>query len=86
MLTAAPHDMSALLRELTPIFRKALENDQLVIAPEMTARDVAGWDSLSHMSLIVEIETHFKIKFKLREIVRFKNVGDMCRAIWIATQ
>jgi acyl carrier protein len=82
----APRGENAILEELTPVFRRVLDDDHLVIAAAMTAKDVDGWDSLSHVSLIVAIEECFKIKFKLRDVVGFKNIGDICCAILIAEQ
>ncbi len=55
--------------------------DDLSITPETTAKDVEGWDSLSHVRLIVALERRFKIKFKNSEIEGLMNVGDLVRAI-----
>jgi acyl carrier protein len=82
----APRDENAILQGLTSVFRRTLDDGQLVIAANMTAKDVDRWDSLSHVSLIVAIEERFNIKFKLRDIVGFKHIGDMCRAILLAEQ
>lgn len=72
----------SILEELTPIFRSIFENETLVAPPpELTAKDAEGWDSPTLMSLIVAIEEHFKIKFKLRDVVKFRNLGDMCRSV-----
>jgi acyl carrier protein len=70
-----------LLADLTPIFRQVLENDTLVLSPQLAAREVDGWDSFSHVKLIAAIEEHYGIKFQLKQIVKFRNVGDMCQAI-----
>ena len=43
----------------------------------MTAQDIAKWDSLRHIQLISEVEAAFEIKFKLREVMGMKNVGDL---------
>ena len=47
----------------------------------MSAKDVEEWDSLTNISLIAEIEKYFSIKLKLREILKLKNVGDLCDCI-----
>ena len=52
-----------------------------MINSETTADDVDEWDSLNHTVMIVEVEKHFTVKFKLKELLGFKNVGDMCRCI-----
>lgn len=66
---------------LTPIFRNVFNNDSLQITDELTANDVSNWDSLSHMLLIEEVETAFSVKFKLKELNKMKNVGDMIKMI-----
>ena len=76
-----PRDERAILEELTPIFRKVFDSDHLVISEEMAAKDVPGWDSLAHMTLIVAVEERYKLRFKLKELMKFRNIGDMCRAI-----
>jgi acyl carrier protein len=63
--------------KLTDIFRKVFNNDSLVLRNEMTANDVDNWDSLSHMILISEIENDFAIKFRLKDLNKMRNVGDM---------
>jgi acyl carrier protein len=43
----------------------------------MSAKDVEGWNSLNHMILVSEIEKAFSIKFKLKDLNKMHNVGDM---------
>ncbi len=69
------------LAKLTIIFSKIFNDETLVLSDEMTANDVAQWDSLSHMLLISEIENSFFIKFKLKELNKMRNVGDMVEII-----
>lgn len=47
----------------------------------MTAQDVVGWDSLTHVSLINNVENAFNIRLKLKEIKQMKNVGDLIDTI-----
>ncbi|MDP4276213.1 MAG: acyl carrier protein [Bacteroidota bacterium] len=69
------------LETLTQIFRKVLKRDNIVLTVDSTAHDVPGWDSLTNMVLISQIEKTFSIHFTFREIVKLKNVGDLCGAI-----
>ncbi len=66
---------------LNEIFREVFDNDDINITPEMTANDVEGWDSLSHVNLIVAIENKFKITFTQKEALGFNNVGALMRCI-----
>jgi acyl carrier protein len=43
----------------------------------MQAKDVEGWDSLTHITLIMDDRGHFKIKFTNPRVMDFKNVGEM---------
>ena len=67
--------------QLNAIFCKVFDDNDIKIAPEMTADDIDEWDSLSHVNLVVAIEKYFKIKFKSSEIIRWKNIGQMYDSI-----
>ena len=70
-----------ILNQLTGIFKRIFENETVIFQMDTTANDVDGWDSLTHTSMIVEVEKHFMVKFKLKEVLGFKNVGDMVNMI-----
>ena len=63
------------------IFRDVFQSPTLVINPEMTANDVDKWDSLTHLTMIAKVEEVFGFRFKLKEMVKMKNVGDMLTII-----
>ena len=63
--------------KLKSVFQKVLEENDITITREMTAQDIEKWDSLRHIQLISEVERAFRIKFKLREVMAMKNVGDL---------
>jgi acyl carrier protein len=60
----------------TKVFRDTLDLDDLVLTPQLTARDVEGWDSLNHILLVVAVEQRFGIKFSTGEIDGLENVGQ----------
>ena len=66
-----------ILEKLTRIFQEVFLNPNIELSDSLTANDVDNWDSLTHMILISEIETHFSIKFKLKDLNKMKNVGDL---------
>ncbi|MBL0181168.1 MAG: acyl carrier protein [Chitinophagaceae bacterium] len=70
-----------IVNKLTPVFRKVFADNSLVITEELSALDVENWDSLSHMLLIAEVENEFAIKFKLKDLNKMANVGDMIAII-----
>lgn len=63
------------------IFHEVLNKTDIILTETTTAKDVEGWDSLTNMGIIVKVEETFGCRFKLREIIKMKNIGDLCDAI-----
>lgn len=71
----------SVIEPLTNIFQEVFDDDDIALSREMTADDVDGWDSLSHINLIVTIESRFNFVFSKNELKAFKNVGDLISCI-----
>ncbi len=65
------------METLNQIFQMVFDDDSIQIHPALTANDVDGWDSLSHVNLITTIEAKFGIRFTQKELLKQKNVGDL---------
>jgi acyl carrier protein len=63
------------------ICRKVFNDSSLIITDQTSAIDIANWDSLNHVVLIMEVEKVFKIKFALGELQDLKNVGSLVEII-----
>jgi acyl carrier protein len=74
-------EKTEIVKKLTPVFRNVFADNALEISDELSALEVENWDSLSHMLLIAEIEKDFAIKFKLKDLNKMANVGDMIAII-----
>ena len=68
---------SPIHERLTRIFRQVFDEAGLVLHDAMTASEVAQWDSLSHINLIMAVEKEFKIRFTTQQIMGFANVGNL---------
>jgi acyl carrier protein len=66
---------------LTKVFRDVFDEDDIILTPETTADDIADWDSLSHIRLILEVSKAFNVKFTAAEVSRLKNVGELADLI-----
>lgn len=55
--------------------------DSPKVTPELTAKDVAEWDSLMHISLMVAVEKEFNVRFRVGEAEATKNVGEFADLI-----
>ena len=73
--------MQNIIEKLTPIFHDVFDDDDLVPTPTMKAADVAEWDSLSHIRLIVAVERAWNIKFTVPEITALEDVGQFAELI-----
>ena len=62
-------------------FVAVLEHDNFELTDETTANDVDGWESVTHMMIITEVEKTFGIKFKLMDLMNMNNVGDLMKTI-----
>ena len=73
--------MNNTLERLNEVFREVFDNEELMVSAETTARDVEGWDSLMHVTLIVNVEKAFQARFTSSEIAGMKNVADLIQLI-----
>jgi acyl carrier protein len=74
-------DQSTVYERLTHIFRDVFDDDELELKPELTAKDVEGWDSLTHLRVLLSAEQAFHVKFTTAEIGKLQNVGDLATLI-----
>lgn len=73
-------ERNKILKIINQIFIDVLE-DEIEVSEETSAADIEGWDSLTHIILIVETEKKFNVKFNSKEISNWKNVGEMILSI-----
>ncbi len=74
-------DKAEILSKVKEAFVSVLEHDNFELSDETTANDVDGWESITHMMIINEVEKVFSIKFKLMDLMNMDNVGDLIKTI-----
>lgn len=74
-------ELNDIKKDIRNLLTSILEHDNFEMHDELTAKDVDGWDSLSHMMIITKIEEKFNIKFKLRDLNKLKNMGSLVSVI-----
>ncbi|RYE58903.1 MAG: acyl carrier protein [Sphingobacteriales bacterium] len=72
---------SEIVNKLDVIFKNVFADESIQISPDLTADDVEGWDSLSHVDMIVSVEEEFQIRLTTREVASLKNVGNLIQII-----
>ena len=68
-------------KQLNQVFRDVFDNPAIEINESMTAKDIEGWDSLTHVNLIVAVEKRFKISVSTKDVSALRNVGDFLQLI-----
>jgi len=59
------------------VILKELKLKSFDLQDETRAYQVPGWDSLSHIIILTAIEKEYGIRFKIIEVMRLKNLGDL---------
>ena len=85
-IDAKPEGKPRMLREvgearLIAIMRDIFDDDELVYRNDLTADDVIGWDSLSHVPFMAAVEKSFGFRFTSAEIDGLKNIGELLDVI-----
>ena len=67
--------------ELKQVILAALKLDDWDIQDHTQAPEIPGWDSLSHVGVISEVEKHYGVRFSNREVLQLKNIGELQRLV-----
>jgi acyl carrier protein len=65
------------LPRLNEVFQDVFNDEEISINRATTAADIEGWDSLMHVTLLINIEKAFGVKFTSSEVARLSSVGDL---------
>jgi len=70
-----------IIQKIRTILVTILKHEDFEMVDGMSAADVSGWDSLTHMIIITDIEKAFGVKFKLKELNKLNNLGSLISLI-----
>jgi acyl carrier protein len=59
------------------VFRKVFKNESITVNRDTTAKDITGWDSITHLHIISGMEEEFHIEITGFEVMNMENVGDL---------
>jgi acyl carrier protein len=74
-------DDAQIYSRLAGVFNDVFDDEAIEITPQLAAKDVDGWDSLTHIRLMLSVEKAFKIRFTTAEVGKLENVGDLVALI-----
>jgi acyl carrier protein len=76
-----PASSAAIHARVQDVFRAELDDEELVIGPDTSQKNLKAWDSLAHIRLISGIENEFDVQFSLAEIEQLTSVRQLIQAI-----
>ena len=59
------------------VFREVLEDEDFVLDRTLKREDLEGWDSLTHIQLVLSLEKEFGVKFTTQQITKMQSVEDI---------
>lgn len=74
-------ERTEIVSKLQKIIATVVKHENFEMKNELSAAEVDGWDSLTHMVIITEIEKNFQVKFKLKELNKLNNLGNLIELI-----
>ena len=74
-------ERNEIIGKMKNILVSILKHENFEMKDELSAAQVDGWDSLTHMMIITEIEKSFQIKFKLKELNKLNDLGNLISLI-----
>ena len=63
--------------KLRDALRRVLRLPDLVVDDHTKAHDVPGWDSLTHVEVLLEVQRAYGVRFRSTDVIRLKSVGDL---------
>jgi acyl carrier protein len=66
-----------ILAKVGQTIASVLDQPNLRVTMRTTMDDVEGWDSFSHVNIVVALESEFGLKFQAAEIAGLRAVGDI---------
>ena len=70
-----------ILKEITEIVQDILGEEEIYLTEMSTAKDIEGWDSLAHISILEAVQSEDNVVFDLEEIIEMATVGDIITAV-----
>lgn len=74
-------ERNEIFEKIVNICRDVFGDNNLILTESTAAADVEGWDSLTQLSLVYELEETFGVVFTLDEVTGSKNLGELLTAL-----
>jgi acyl carrier protein len=72
---------AAVLNRVAEVFREVFDEPKLVVSPATSPDDLAEWDSVAQVKLIMTLEETFGVQFDEDAVLSFNTVGAFVNAL-----
>lgn len=73
--------MAENMKRLTEIFQDIFDDENLALTSEMKVKEIKGWDSFVHISLMAAIQDEFGITYSIEEIMEMETIDKILLSI-----
>ena len=63
------------------IFQEIFDDPRLQVTPETSPADIADWDSVAQMKLVLAMEEAFGVRLATEEVASLSTVGDFLKTL-----
>ncbi len=74
-------DSDAIWQALVEAVREETGNPNAVITTGMTADDIAGWDSLAHVRIVMNMEARTGAEIDISDTYKAATVDELCAIV-----
>lgn len=71
----------SLLYQLNAIFQEVFDDPTLQVTADTSTKDIADWDSVAQVKLVLSIEEAFVTRLDSDEVANIRSVGGFIAAI-----
>ena len=69
------------LNRVREIVSDVLQVDAGVVTPDSSPENVASWDSVQHLNLVLALEDEYGLQFLPEEMDQMKTVGEIAQLV-----
>ncbi len=66
-----------MMEEIREMLAEILRREVPPLTPETPFENLPGWDSVVHLSILMEAERRFGLSFTAAQMIGMKTVGDL---------
>ena len=67
--------------QVQEVIRSVFDDPELAVSRRTTPWDIESWDSVMHVTVLLEVQSRLRLHFSLSEMAYLKDVGDLVNLI-----